>query len=210
VSLLDALVHAQSSALGSFFVSGENPPRTGNRSQYFAPSGVYTCADGRRICITCPSQKFFRNLCAALGVTWADDPRFGTIADRLRNEDELDRLIAMRCREHPRDELLARLIDADVLTAPVNEIAEAADDPQIRHNEMIVTTRHSTLGPLPVTGVPIHLHRTPGSVRRSPPVQGEHSEEILRELGYTSEDVGALAREGAVGLWERGAARRSS
>jgi crotonobetainyl-CoA:carnitine CoA-transferase CaiB-like acyl-CoA transferase len=210
VSLLDGLVHAQSSALGSYFMSGENPPRTGNRSQYFAPSGVYACADGRRTCITCPSEKFFHNLCAALGVAWAEDPRFRTIADRLRNEDELDRLLAARCREHARDELLARLIRRDVLAAPVNEIAEVADDPQIRHNEMIVTTRHSALGPLPVTGVPVHLHRTPGSVRRSPPVQGEHSEEVLRELGYTSEDIAELARQGAIGLWKGGAARRPS
>jgi crotonobetainyl-CoA:carnitine CoA-transferase CaiB-like acyl-CoA transferase len=201
VSLLDALVHAQCSGLGSYFLTGEAPPRTGNRSQYFAPSGIYTCADGARLCITCPSEKFFRNLCSALGVAWAEDPRFRTIPDRLRHEDDLDPLIAARCRDYRRDELLARLVAADVLAAPVNEIADVARDPQIRHNGMIATTMHAKLGPIDVTGVPIQLHGTPGSVRVSPPVHGQHTAEVLRELGYGPEAVDALARDGAVVVW---------
>jgi crotonobetainyl-CoA:carnitine CoA-transferase CaiB-like acyl-CoA transferase len=206
VSLLDALVHAQCSGLGSYFLTGEAPPRTGNRSQYFAPSGIYTCADGARLCITCPSEKFFRNLCAALGVAWAEDARFRTIADRLRHEDDLDPLIAARCRDYPRDELLARLVAADVLAAPVNEIGDVARDPQIRHNGMIATTAHPRLGPIHVTGVPIRLHGTPGSVRSSPPVHGQHTEQVLRELGYEPEAVAALVRAGAVAVWSGAAA----
>lgn len=201
VSLLDALVHAQCSGLGSYFLTGEAPPRTGNRSQYFAPSGIYACADGKRICITCPSEKFFRNLCSALEVSWAEDPRFRTITDRLRHEDDLDPLIAARCRGDRRDELLARLVAADVLAAPVNEIADVVRDPQIRHNGMIATTEHPKLGSIDVTGVPIRLHGTPGSVRSSPPVQGQHTEEVLRELGYGPDDLAALVRDGAVAAW---------
>src|SRR6185369_7269391 len=73
VSLLDALVHAQASGLGAWFLKQEVTPRTGNRSQYFAPSGVYACADGKGIVITCPSDKFFANLCGALTVAWTAD-----------------------------------------------------------------------------------------------------------------------------------------
>jgi len=199
VSLLDALVHAQCSGLGYYFVSGEAPPRTGNRSQYFAPSGIYACKDGKRLCLTCPSEKFFRNLCGALDVSWADEPRFETIARRLENEDELDRLLAARCKDFSRDELLARLIAADMLVAPVNEIPEVARDPQILHNQMIVTTEHAKLGPVPVTGVPIKLQGTPGSVRLGPPLHGQHTEELLGELGYGGEQIAALLREAAAG-----------
>jgi len=189
VSLLDALVHAQCTGLGGYFLNGWVSPRAGNRSPYFAPSGIYTCADGKRVCITCPSQKFFRNLCAALDVDWVADPRFHTIEQRLQHEDALDYEIAERCKAFMRDELLARLVAADAMAAPVNELPDVVQDPQVRHNGMIVTTEHPTLGAVNVTGVPIHLQRTPGSVRRSPPLLGQHTEEILTELGYQPGEI---------------------
>jgi len=199
VSLLDALVHAQASGLGPYLVAGEPPPRSGNRSLYFAPSGIYRCGDGRRVVITCPSEKFFRNLCAALDVAWADDPRFATAERRLANQDELDRLIDARCGQLDFAEVEARLLAADCLVAPVNEVDAVVADPQIRHNGMIVDIEHPSIGPIRVTGVPIHFHATPGRVCRPPPRKGEHSEELLRELGYGPDEIAELVRGQAVG-----------
>jgi crotonobetainyl-CoA:carnitine CoA-transferase CaiB-like acyl-CoA transferase len=198
VSLLDVLVHAQAAGLGSYLVTGEVTPRTGNRSLYFAPSGIYPCKDGRSIVITCPSERFFRKLCDALDVDWWRDPRFENIDARMRNQDELDATIAGRCREFGRDELMERLIAADVLTAPVNSVTEVVEDPQIRHNRMIVTTDHETLGPVKVTGVPVRLGGTPGAVQRPPPRQGQHTREILTELGYSSAEVDRLLEDATV------------
>jgi crotonobetainyl-CoA:carnitine CoA-transferase CaiB-like acyl-CoA transferase len=202
VSLLDALVHAQSSGLGAYFLTGEVTPRTGNRSQYFAPSGTYACADGKKVVITCPSQKFFANLCVALDADWDRDPRFETIEERLRHQDALDALIDERCRRHERDALLARLVAADVLAAPINAIPDVVRDPQVLHNDMIVPTEHAKLGTLEVTGVPVKLRGTPGSIRRSPPLKGQHTAEVLAELGYEPETIAALRRDRAIATAE--------
>jgi crotonobetainyl-CoA:carnitine CoA-transferase CaiB-like acyl-CoA transferase len=201
VSLLDALTHAMASGLGYAFLTGEAPPRTGNRSQYFAPSGIYPCRDDKRIVITCPSEKFFKNLATALETDWADDARFATIEARLRHEDALDAAIAARTAGLTRDELLARLVAADVLAAPVNEVPEVIDDPQIRHNRMLQRVEHARLGALDVTGVPVRLHATPGSVRLAPPVHGQHTEELLRELGYAAGEIATLEQARAIGMW---------
>lgn len=184
VSLLDALVHAQAAGVGSYLITGEETPRTANRSLYFAPSGIYDTRDGEKIVITCPSEKFFSKLCDALDTDWVDDPRFADIEARLANQDELDAVIGARTRDFDRDELVERLVAADVLTAPINSVIEVTEDPQILHNEMIVEVEHDKLGPINVTGIPLHFARTPGAVRIPPPMLGQHSAEILAELGF--------------------------
>ena len=183
VSLLDALVHAQAAGLGSYLVTGEETPRTGNRSLYFAPSGIYGTKDGKAVVITCPSQRFFLKLCTALGVDGQADARFETIEARLENQDELDAAIERRCRELDAGEVVERLVAADVLTAPLNSIAEVAADPQIRHNDMIVEVDHDTLGKVKVTGVPIRFDGHAAEVTLPPPTLGQHTAEILAELG---------------------------
>ena len=195
VCLLDALVHAQCSGLGAWFLNEEITPRTGNRSQYFAPSGVYQTRDGRNVVITCPSEKFFRNLAGAFGESWADDPRFSTIDARLANQEELDAVVSDACRRFDREELVERLVAADVLTAPIKEIQEVADDVQVRHNGMIAATEHAVLGSLEVTACPIKLGGSPAAVRRSPPVHGQHTEELLAELGYDAASVARMIDE---------------
>ena len=198
ISLLDALMHAQASSIGSFLSTGSRPVRTGNRSLYFAPSGVYPTKDGKSVVITTPGEKFFANVCRALGADWDGDPRFCNITSRLNNENELDRIISARTREFNRDELVSRLVAADVLTAPINEVEDVVKDPQIHHNQMIVPVEHPQLGRVEVTGVPIRFYGTPCQVKRHPPMQGEHSREVLTELGYEDAMIDDMIVKGVV------------
>jgi crotonobetainyl-CoA:carnitine CoA-transferase CaiB-like acyl-CoA transferase len=146
--------------------------------------------------ITCPTEKFFRNLCKALGAGWLEDPRFATVELRLGNEDALDAELSSICASLPAADLMDRLVAGDVMASPVNTIPQMARDPQIRHNRMVVPVDHPTLGSINVTGVPLRLSATPGSVQLAPPILGQHSAELLAELGYTAEEIAGLRADG--------------
>ena len=183
VSLIDGLIHVQAPYTGQHFLLDRQQPRLGNSTDWYAPYNAYRCADGRFVHLACYNDKFFANLCAALGrPELAQDERFRGNAERLAHRDALDELIAAWLAERPRDAALEILWENDVIVGPVNDYAEVFADPQVLHNEMVVETDHAS-GPLRVTGVPVKLSATPGAVRRPPPALGEHTAEVLAELG---------------------------
>jgi crotonobetainyl-CoA:carnitine CoA-transferase CaiB-like acyl-CoA transferase len=183
VALIDGLVHIQAPYTGQFFLLDQQQPRTGNSIDWYAPYNAYRCADGRFVHLACYNDKFFANLCAALGhPELVSDERYATNEARLAHRDELDAIIGDFLGARSRPEALEALWSHDVIVGPVNDYAEVFTDPQVLHNEMVVDVAHHR-GPLKVTGVPVRLSQTPGSVRRPPPGLGQHTEEVLREVG---------------------------
>jgi crotonobetainyl-CoA:carnitine CoA-transferase CaiB-like acyl-CoA transferase len=193
VALIDGLVHIQAPYTGRYFLLGEQQPRRGNTIDWYAPYNAYRCADGRYIHLACYNDKFFGNLCRAIGrPELAEDARFATNEGRLKHRAELDEIIAAYVASRDRPAALDELWAHDVIVGPVNDYREVFADPQVVHNEMVVEVEHHT-GPLRVTGVPVRLSDTPGSVRRPPPGLGEHTAEVLRELGFDDEFIARLS-----------------
>jgi crotonobetainyl-CoA:carnitine CoA-transferase CaiB-like acyl-CoA transferase len=128
----------------------------------------------------------------------ANDPRFLTGADRLAHRAELEAELARRFRAKPTAHWLAALERAGVPCGPVNDMLAALADRQARAREMVVTVEHSALGSVQTLGLPVKFSRTPGKVRHSAPIYGEHTRAVLREHGFNEEEIAALEREGAI------------
>jgi crotonobetainyl-CoA:carnitine CoA-transferase CaiB-like acyl-CoA transferase len=184
VSLVDGLIHVQAPYTGQYFLLGRQQPRMGNTSDWYAPYNAYPCADGLWVHIACYNDKFFRNLCTAIErPDLADDERFAAGDTRVANAAALDAEIGAFLAARDRADALQQLWDNDVIAGPVNDYDAVFADPQVVHNEMVVDVDGRKL-----TGVPLRLSATPGSVRRPPPKLGEHTAEVLAELG-----IGAAA-----------------
>lgn len=183
LAMLDVQAAVLANQAMNWMLSGKVPQRGGNRHPNIQPQDVFPCADGHLVLAVGNDGQFAR-LCQVLDrAEWASDERFSSNAGRVRNNAVLTPLLSERFRTFERSALIAALDAVGVPCAPINTIPQVFDDPQILHRQMKRDLPHPVAGTVPQVVSPMRFADAPLHFDRAPPVLGQHTREILAELG---------------------------
>ncbi|MCH8998654.1 MAG: CoA transferase [Proteobacteria bacterium] len=185
----------------NYLTSGALPRRVGNQHPNVVPYSVLPCADGDFILAVGNDAQFARFCGFAGAPELAEDARFKTNADRVRNRDALYAILPKLTAERPQAAWLDGLTALGVPCGPVNTLDKVFADPQVRHRGMHITLPYAEAagGKIELIGNPIKYSKTPVDYRRPPPKLGEHSEEVLEELlGLSPEEIAQLRDAGTI------------
>ncbi len=197
--LLDPIISILGPDAAIHRVSGEKPQRTGSRSLTTSPRNVYATKDGRFIAISASIQAMAERVFRAIGrPEMIDDPRFRTNTDRVRNIEECDGAVAAFIAERTLDENMAVFQAAEVTANPVYEIDQLVADEHIQERGVIVEAPDTEAGSVLMHNVIPRLSSTPGKLRHPAPSLGQHTRQVLNEVGYSADRIAALAADGIV------------
>jgi crotonobetainyl-CoA:carnitine CoA-transferase CaiB-like acyl-CoA transferase len=198
VSLLEALVSFLDFQAVRWTIDGEVPEAVGNDHPTLTPMGTFLASDGY-LNVAAPSDRLWRRLCAAIGAEHLiDDPSYATASDRHRNKAMLVEQLQKILRTRTRADWVAQLEAAGVPCGPVNTIPEMFADPQVEHLALTEAVSHAVRGRVSILRNPVTMSRTRRAARSAAPVAGQHTDEILGELGYSAADIAALRASGVV------------
>ena len=199
LSLFEPIFSALGPQALNYQLTGEIPQRMGSRTAITAPRNVYACKDGRFVALSASMQGMTEQLFHAIGQPeLITDPRFRTNTDRVANNDALDAILATFMAAHTQAECLQIFSAAKVTVGPVCDIEQLLDHPYIQGREALINTPDPDLGPIPMHNVTPRLSGTPGAIHSPAPALGQHTAELLAELGLSSAKIEQLARDGIV------------
>ena len=201
ISMQDCVFPTLATALGSYYVAGEQPPRAGNRhpGKALAPYNVYPAADGH-VAIICIREGHWRKMCEAMQTPeLVDDPRFVDFKARSANMDELDELVSSWSRKHTRAEIFAIAQAAGVICAPVQGLEEVVNDEHLLARGSLVKRAHEQFGEISQLHSPLRYRDVDPLELTDPPILGASTDAVLQEfLGLDAAEVEALRAAEAV------------
>ena len=199
VALLDSQVTWLANVGGSYFATGQRPPRLGNVHPTITPYQPLQARD-KPIIVAAGTERLWQRFCALLGIeeTIMVDPRFATNAQRNEHRAELIPLLQGILEKEKAEHWLERFVAEGIPCGPINFPDETLADPQILARGMIVELEHPLAGLARSIGNPVHLSETPITYRLPPPLLGEHNGELLSALGYDAGQVEGLREQGAI------------
>jgi crotonobetainyl-CoA:carnitine CoA-transferase CaiB-like acyl-CoA transferase len=197
-SLLQAQVFMLDFQAARWLVDHDVPKQAGNNHPTSIPTGVFPTADGH-INIAVAGQEIWRRFCKAIDhEELADDPAYATPPERSKNRDALNAALAAITRRQPSAHWIELLNQAGVPCGPINTIDQVFADPQVRHLGLAQGVHSHERGDVELVGQPIIMSRTPSRIRTPPPLMGEHTDDVLRELGYADEAIAELRATGVI------------
>ena len=199
LALLDSQIALLAYQNTNYFSTGKPPGRIGNLHPNIVPYQPFKSSDGEVI-VACGNDNLFRKFCEAAGrPELAQDPRFASNGKRVENRAEMTRVIQEFFGKRSTAEWLERLEAAGVPNGPINDLAQVFEEPQVKARGVKIELEHKAAGKLPLVASPMRFSGTPLEYRLPPPLLGEHTEEVLRDLlGKSAAEIAQLRAGGAV------------
>jgi crotonobetainyl-CoA:carnitine CoA-transferase CaiB-like acyl-CoA transferase len=200
VNLLASTIGMLPDPVAHYFESGTRPTREGNRNPNLTPAEAYRTGDGYlNVVVLSPDQ--WERFCSVVGdPALRSDPRFATNPERLANHAELKARVEAVLAGDSTAEWVARFEKAQIAAGPIYEFDEVFEDPQVRHLGVVAEMEQPGYGRLRMVNFPVRASATPARLTRPAPLLGEHTAEVLGELGMSREQIGKLAAAGAIAL----------
>ena len=198
MALLDTQVAMLANLGANYLSTGVAPQRIGNAHQNIVPYQVFEVADGHMILAVGNDGQFVKFCGVAGQPQLAADPRFARNADRVRHRGTLVPLLAALMKARTRSDWLEALEAAKVPCGPINDLADVFADPQVQARAMTVQMPHPLAGSVRLVASPMKFSATPVQYRKPPPLLGEHTAEVLQELGFDEPELAALRSAGAI------------
>lgn len=198
IALFDSQLGWLANVASNYLISGSLPKRYGNAHANIVPYQSFRASDGWFV-IAVGNDKHFGALCKMLGKSeWSADERFSTNSSRVIHREELIALLKPIFESKTVEEWLA-LIGDQFPCGPINDFGQVFSMPHVREREMLVTMEHPAIGALPLVGSPLKMGGTPVEYRLPPPLMGEHTKDVLKNvLGYSEERITNLMKRGCV------------